>query len=68
MTSLVEMGDASVSDLVEQCQASAAQCTPLCERILPRGPAFSAIKQCGLTTVDGGLAVHVVYAEKCVAS
>jgi len=59
--------DGSIDDLLARCQASASDCTPLCERTLfgTRAPS-GAIKQCQLVTADGGLAVHVVYTEYCI--
>ncbi len=57
-------GDASIDDLIARCQASSSDCTPLCDKFLPNGDVLS-IKSCGLVTVDGGLAVRIVWASFC---
>lgn len=59
--------DGGISDLVARCQASSADCTPLCERVLNgTGPANGQIKRCELMGADGGLTVHIVYAPYCL--
>jgi hypothetical protein len=61
-------GDASFDDLVARCQASSSDCTPLCEKALRHSPSYiyqEPFKSCGLTTVDGGPAVRVVYTPLC---
>ena len=60
--------DASIDDLIARCQASSSDCTALCEQAMDRYPHYlyqEPFKSCGLTTVDGGLAVRVVYTPLC---
>lgn len=62
-------GDASIDDLIARCQASSADCTALCEDALAQSEHYiyqKPFKSCGLTTVDGGPAVRVVYTPLCV--
>jgi hypothetical protein len=62
------VGDAGIDDLIARCQASASDCTPLCEDALMHSQSYfyeEPFKSCGLTTVDGGLAVRVVYTPVC---
>ncbi len=60
--------DASIGDLVARCQASSANCTPLCKQALAHEHDHTdqPYKSCGLTTADGQLSVRVVYAFVCV--
>jgi hypothetical protein len=60
-------GDGSIDDLIARCQASSSDCTPLCTQV---AAAFTTsygepFKSCDLVTVDGGLAVRVVYNFVC---
>jgi len=59
--------DASIDDLVARCQASAADCTPLCKEAMAHEHDYTdqPYKSCGLTTADGQLSVRVVYAFVC---
>ena len=60
--------DASIDDLIARCQASSADCTALCKQAVEHGDHYlysEPFKSCGLTTVDGGLAVRVVYTPLC---
>jgi hypothetical protein len=62
-------GDASIDDLIARCQASSADCTKLCRQAVEQGAHYSYSEpfgSCGLTTVDGGLAIRVVYTPQCV--
>jgi hypothetical protein len=61
-------GDASIDDLIARCQASSSNCTALCEDALAQSQHYiyqEPFKSCGLTTVDGGPAVRVVYTPVC---
>jgi hypothetical protein len=61
-------GDASIDDLIARCQASSSDCTALCEDAVAHSPHYiyqEPFKSCGLTTVDGGPAVRVVYTPLC---
>ena len=57
--------DASIDDLVARCQASSADCTPLCEQVLWRPGDEDTIKSCQLTTENGALAVKIVFEYPC---
>jgi len=54
--------DAGIDDLIARCQASSADCKPLCEQLFPYS---GQIKSCALVTADGGLAIQVVQATPC---
>ncbi len=60
--------DASIDELVARCQASAADCTPLCKQAMAHEHDYTnqPYKSCGLTSSDGQLSVRVVYAFVCV--
>ena len=61
--------DASRDELVARCRASSADCTALCKDAVRHGTSYDyhePFNSCGLTTVDGGLAVHVVYTPACI--
>jgi hypothetical protein len=45
---------------------SDAGVTDLCRQALPPNPDSFFVKKCELVAADGGQAVHVVYAQKCV--
>jgi len=60
--------DAGIDELIARCQASSADCTALCKQALDHGDHYlysQPFKSCGLTTVDGALAVRVVYTPIC---
>jgi hypothetical protein len=57
--------DASIDDLVARCQASSADCTPLCEQVFWRSGDEKTIKSCQLTTENGALAVKIVFEYPC---
>jgi hypothetical protein len=57
--------DASIDDLVARCQASSADCTPLCEQVFWRSGDESTITSCELIGGDGGLAVRIRYVPGC---
>lgn len=64
----VSGGDAGVpggylDDLVASCQASAGDCIPLCQSLVPGPWQFIS---CRLVTGDGGLAVQVDYIHVCL--
>jgi hypothetical protein len=54
--------DASINDLITQCQASSSDCMPLCEHFANTP---LAIKSCKLVTGDGGLAIRIVETTFC---
>lgn len=58
--------DGSAADLLSRCEASASDCTALCERVISSPPGSYVLTQCELVTADGGPAVHVAYAPKCL--
>lgn len=56
--------DGGIDALIARCQASSSDCLLLCEDVAPYlSP--TTIKACGLTTVDGDLAVRIVYTNPC---
>ena len=57
--------DASIDDLVARCQASSADCTPLCEQVFWRFGDEKTIKSCQLTTENGAPAVKIVFEYPC---
>ena len=57
--------DASIDDLLARCQASSADCTPLCEQVFWRPGAETTIKSCQLTTENGAPAVKIVFEYPC---
>jgi hypothetical protein len=67
----VSQGDAGspeggIDDLLARCQASAADCMPLCEQLTPSvGASPGEITSCKLVTSDGGVAVRVTYVNYC---
>ncbi len=56
--------DGGIDDLIARCQASSSDCIPLCERVLC-SDGCESVDSCELTTVDGGLAVRIIFTPRC---
>jgi len=59
--------DGGIEDLIARCQASAADCIPLCERVLRdwSGGGGQSVHECELVMDNGGFAVNVDYTPVC---